>query len=504
MNKLVDGGKLGGRYQIISHLGGGGFGQTYLAQDTHLPGNPSCVVKHLKPLLTDSLSLETAKRLFETEAQVLYKLGDYSQIPRLFAHFEENQEFYLVQEFIDGDNLGKELIPGIRLAESLAIVLLQDILEVLIPVHQQNAIHRDLKPSNLIRRRRDGRIVLIDFGAVKQLSTQVIQVHSHTTRTIAIGSPGYMPSEQMAGRPRFCSDLYAVGMIGIQALTGAHPRELPEDIRTSEMIWRDRAQVSSELADILDKMVRYDFRERYQSAAEVLTDLSQLIPSRPFPSAFPAHPSATSKPSETQIQLLTGTSDDALPSGSERRIDYTKLQNLLLDKAWREADLETQRLMLEACDHQGNVTLKGIAFLPGSRAANRLQVEEIRQFPCLDLHTLDYLWGNYSDGLFGFSAQKEIWQSVGGSSDASYEAWDRLAKGRSSRWRVNSPWHRFGNRVGWRVKEIWIDYEEFLFSLDAPRGHLPSWQGGGHISALFSRMEVCKPYVPQIDITLQP
>lgn len=212
---------LGGRYQIISYLGGGGFGQTYLAQDTHLPSHPTCVVKHLKPKLLDPLSLETAKRLFETEAQVLYRLSDYSQIPRLLAHFEEGQEFYLVQEYVDGNNLSMELIPGLRLPEQQVIPLLQDILELLVFIHQQNVIHRDLKPSNLIRRRRDQRIVLIDFGAVKQLSSQIIQVQGHTTRTIAIGSPGYMPSEQMAGRPKFCSDLYAVGMIGIQALTGS-------------------------------------------------------------------------------------------------------------------------------------------------------------------------------------------------------------------------------------------------------------------------------------------
>ncbi|HEY9665141.1 MAG TPA: serine/threonine-protein kinase, partial [Allocoleopsis sp.] len=251
--------KLGGRYRIIGYLGGGGFGQTYLAQDDHLPGQPHCVVKHLKPSLTDAVSLETAERLFETEAQVLYRLSDYSRIPRLLAHFEENQQFYLVQEFIEGENLSYELEAGKRLSEGQTIALLQDILEVLVYIHHHNVIHRDLKPSNLIRRHRDQKIVLIDFGAVKQLTTQVIHTNSHTTRTIAIGSPGYMPSEQMAGRPRFCSDLYAVGMIGIQALTGLHPKSLPEDGRTGEIVWRDRTEVSPALGDMLDKMVRYDF-----------------------------------------------------------------------------------------------------------------------------------------------------------------------------------------------------------------------------------------------------
>jgi serine/threonine-protein kinase len=477
---------VGGRYKLVKYLGGGGFGQTYLAEDTHLPGNPACVVKHLQPKLSDPVSLETAQRLFETEAQVLYRLNAYSQIPNLMAHFEENREFYLVQEFIDGNNLGKELFPGRVLTESQTIALLQDILDVLCFIHQQNVIHRDLKPSNLIRRRQDSRIVLIDFGAVKQLTTQVVQVHGNTTRTIAIGSPGYMPSEQMAGRPRFCSDLYAVGMIGIQALTGVHPRDLPEDGRTGEMLWRDRAEVTPALADILDKLVRYDFRQRYQSALDVLADLSTFTPLRSASVALSGNLMSTQR-YETQIQPPTGISTPSNILGSERGIDYTRLQDLLLDKAWKEADEETQRLILKVCDREGK----------------RLEIEDIRQLPCHDLYTIDYLWVNYSDGLFGFSTQKEIWQSVGGTTDSTYENWDHLLKSRS-RWRVNSPWIRFGNRVGWCIKETWIPHKQYTFSLDAPKGHLPSWRCGGHISALFSRMAVCSPYMPQVDITLQP
>lgn len=476
---------VGGRYQIVKFLGGGGFGQTYLAQDIHLPNHPLCVVKHLQPTVTDAVSLETAQRLFETEAQVLYKLSDFAQIPRLLAHFREAQEFYLVQDYIEGDNLSQLLIPGLPLSEADTIALLQDILEVLIFVHQQNVIHRDLKPSNLIRRKRDGKMVLIDFGAVKQLSTQIVQVQGHTTRTIAIGSPGYMPSEQMAGRPRFCSDLYAVGMIGIQALTGLHPRELPEDPRTCEMIWRDRADVNPTLADILDKLVRYDFRERYQSAVEVLTDLSALTPQRSI--QLPPIPAATipDRPIDTRIQLVT--SIEANGFASEHRLDYTHLQERLLDRDWQAADEETHRMMLQAC----------------GRSSGYLHPDDLRHFPCRDLYTIDYLWQHHSNGQFGFSVQKDIWQSVGGSTSGNYEDWDRLAKSRA-RWRVNTPWHRFGNRVGWRAKEAWIPHSQLIFSLDAPRGHLPSWPGKGPIAALFARLEVCQPYVPPIDITRSP
>lgn len=271
---------LGGRYQIISHLGRGGFGTTFVAEDRHLPGNPQCVVKQLKPKKNtdDPLALQAARRLFDREAEVLYQLGNHERIPRLFAHFEEDGDFYLVQELIDGNELRKELQLGQQLSEAQVIVLYGEILEILEFVHQQDVIHRDIKPSNLIRRRQDGKIVLIDFGAVKQIGTQVIDSQGQTSLTIAIGSPGYMPNEQLAGKPRFCSDIYAVGILGIQALTGLNPRQFPEDLKTSEIIWRDQVRVSSDLADILDKMVRYDFRERYQSAAEVLEAFNGITP----------------------------------------------------------------------------------------------------------------------------------------------------------------------------------------------------------------------------------
>ncbi|WP_446880036.1 tetratricopeptide repeat protein [Phormidesmis sp. 146-33] len=262
---------LGGRYNLLRHLGGGGFGQTYLAAERHLPGNPQCVVKQLKPKVSVD-AWQTARRLFNTEAEVLYVLGNHDQIPRLFAHFEENQEFYLVQEFVEGTVLSQEFKQGKALSETEVVELLQEILTVLEFVHQQQVIHRDIKPSNLIRRGSDGKVILIDFGAVKQIEI----AQEGETGTIAVGSSGYMPNEQLAGKPSFSSDIYAVGMIGIQALTGVSPRKLREDPKTSEILWREGVEVSLELADILDVMVRYDFRQRYQTAAEALSALKEL------------------------------------------------------------------------------------------------------------------------------------------------------------------------------------------------------------------------------------
>jgi CHASE2 domain-containing sensor protein/predicted Ser/Thr protein kinase len=270
---------LGGRYQISRVLGSGGFGRTYLARDTQRPGNPTCVVKQLMPARRDTRFLQVARRLFNTEAEILEALGKHPQIPALLAYFEDNQEFYLVQEYISGHTLHQELPPvqGVQ-NESFVIEMLKGVLEVLAFVHEHKVIHRDIKPNNIIRSDKDNRLVLIDFGAVKLIQPQ----NSEQTElaTVAIGTRGYAPPEQFAGHPRLSSDIYALGMIGIQAITGIQPQELQPDPETGNVSWRHTAQINEELAVILDKMVRYHFSDRYQSAAAVLQDLNQITDSK--------------------------------------------------------------------------------------------------------------------------------------------------------------------------------------------------------------------------------
>jgi ABC-type branched-subunit amino acid transport system substrate-binding protein/serine/threonine protein kinase len=270
---------LGARYKVMRVLGSGGFGNTYIAEDTQRPGNPWCVLKHLSFASSDPVVLAQVRRLFQAEAETLERLGQHSQIPQLLAYFEENQEFYLVQEFIEGHPLSDELGRGIRFSEAQVVELLQDVLGILRYVHQQQVIHRDVKPDNLIRRYRDNRLVLIDFGAVKTIVTAVettIENASNSTVSIPIYTSGYGASEQCMGKPQFSSDIYALGMIGIQALTALRPTQLPQDPDSLEAVWRDLVQVSDGLGDVLDRMVRYHFKQRYQSADEVLQALAQL------------------------------------------------------------------------------------------------------------------------------------------------------------------------------------------------------------------------------------
>lgn len=267
---------LNDRYKIIRGLGSGGFGQTYLAEDIRQPNSPRCVVKQFQPASQDSKFLTVARRLFQSEVETLRKLGSHDRIPTLLDDFEENQQFFLVQEYIEGRPLNEELATKRKLPEPEVIALVRDVLEVLEFVHSHNVIHRDIKPGNLMRRQRDSRIVLIDFGAVKEMQTQLTAIEPGLTNiTVGIGTQGYGASEQLMGKPRYSSDLYALGMTAIQALTGIHPSQLPTHPDTAEVIWRDRAQVSPWLAGILDRMVRFHFTYRYQLATDVLRALDQ-------------------------------------------------------------------------------------------------------------------------------------------------------------------------------------------------------------------------------------
>jgi serine/threonine protein kinase len=303
---------LDGRYKITKDLSKGGFGHTFLAQDTKRPGSPICVVKQLKPAFSDPQLLKVAQKLFEKEAETLEALGKHPQIPSLLAYFEENSEFYLIQEYINGYTLDKELIPGQPLGETQVIQLLLEVLEILEVVHHYPVIHRDIKPENIIRSRENNKLFLIDFGAVKQVINNQKQATAVGT---VIGTFPYMTLEVCHGNPQFNSDIYALGMIGIKAITGAKLEPymgggFPVDSQ-GKLLWRNGVNVSNELAEILTKMVYQDYHQRYQTAREAIADLSQLVPGRTiskdlFPQ--PINPSTTiqKEKSSSNKKLLIG------------------------------------------------------------------------------------------------------------------------------------------------------------------------------------------------------
>jgi serine/threonine protein kinase len=266
---------VGGRYETIRDLGRGGSGKTYLAEDTYRRNSPKCVVKKIKPQSSSPMVLQTARDKFEAEVQMLYQLGTHAQIPRLLAHLEQNGEFYIVQELINGHDLRQAFTLGDRWEEKKVIGLLQEVLEILAFVHDHQAVHQDINPQNLIRCWQDKKLDLIDFGGIKSIRHLIVNDQGDPILTQAIGTPGYISPEQAAGHPQPASDIYAVGMMAIQALTGYFPNQLPRS-DAQEIEWHDQSQTTLGMSAIVDHMIQIDPRHRYQSAAEVLAALSSL------------------------------------------------------------------------------------------------------------------------------------------------------------------------------------------------------------------------------------
>jgi serine/threonine-protein kinase len=266
---------LQGRYRAIQVLGQGGFGATFLARDEALPGSPYSVVKQLRPAASSPHVMQMARDLFRREAKTLGKIGNHPQIPRLLDYFEANQEFYLVQEYINGLTLQQEVKNSGPFSEAGVKQFLSEVLPMIQYVHSQQVIHRDIKPGNLIRRTEDKKLVLIDFGAVKDQVNPVRAGASEQTAltAYAIGTPGYAPPEQMAMRPVYASDIYALGVTCIYLLAGKSPKDLDYDPATGEMLWREHVHISDHFAEVLQKMLEVSVRHRFQSANEVLRAL---------------------------------------------------------------------------------------------------------------------------------------------------------------------------------------------------------------------------------------
>ncbi len=334
-----------GRYLPLKLLGQGGFGAAFLARDRYTPRMRSCVVKQFKPAgdLTPT-QLEIAQKLFEREAEVLEEIGNqHDQIPDLFAFFEltvpglqppkQDSFFYLVQEFIDGKNLEEELALKGKFSEVEVLELLRAILPVLKFVHENGSIHRDIKPSNIMRDR-NGKLYLLDFGAVKQVAKVAASVAKGST---GIYSMGFAPPEQMAGGEIYPStDLYALAVTAVMLLTGTDATEL-FDAYSNQWNWRTQATVSDALADVLDRMLLSAPNQRFQSAAEVMAALTPTKtpvplqpPSRPVAHHSPAPPAPPAPPAFSTLELLTGAAFSGFEGALVAIALYSLLQSPLI------------------------------------------------------------------------------------------------------------------------------------------------------------------------------
>lgn len=267
---------LNNRYRVIKVLGDGGFGTTFLAEDTQMPSRRQCVIKQLKPIDNNPQIYQLVKDRFQREAAILERLGEsHDQIPMLYAFLEEAGQFYLVEEWVAGQTLTQKMQQG-PLSESEVQDILIKILPVIDYIHQQRIVHRDIKPDNIILRQVDGMPSLIDFGAVKETMSTVVNSQGQTNRSIVVGTPGYMPMEQLAGHPVYSSDLYSLGLTAIYLLTRKLPQELETDPQTGMLLWQHLVpHLTPKFAATLNQAIHPQPHERFLSAAAMM---QQLVP----------------------------------------------------------------------------------------------------------------------------------------------------------------------------------------------------------------------------------
>lgn len=416
------------RYRVERLLGAGGFAKTFLAVDERCLEKP-CVIKQFFPPQERPETHLKAAELFRQEATILGKLGDHPQIPSLLASFEELNKLYLVQEFFDGQDLFKELTQRGTFSELQIIKVLIDLLSVLQFTHVHNVIHRDIKPSNIIRQT-DGPLILIDFGSSLQLCQRI---SSNT------GTPGYAAPEQMRGKVSPASDLYSLGVTCIRLMTGLLPMNDGSDplfkLSQDSWDWRQTGlSVSPKLRRVFDKLLHTDIDKRFQSAEDALKALENpfLGTIVPVQNKYPSKQSLVNS-RNTQFSVSANNGLGA---------DYRKLQLLLSNQKFEEADQETWRLLLEISNRV---------------EYGSLNIGSLRQFPLNDLQIIDQLWCLLSNGRFGFSVQKRIYERLGGSIIFDFQIWQKL-----------------GGQVGWFNGEDWLTYSHLTFDLDAPEGHLPA------------------------------
>ena len=243
-----------------------------------MPSRRKCVVKQLKPVQDNPQIYQLVKERFQREAAILETLGDgFDQIPHLYAYFSEGDQFYLVEEWVEGETLTQTVHSHGTLPESKIRTILIQTLPVLGYIHQKRMVHRDIKPDNIIIRQQDQKPVLIDFGAVKETMSTVVNSQGNSARSIVVGTPGFMPSEQMAGRPLFSSDLYSLGMTAIFMLTGKVPQDLETDPVSGQLSWQQFASsLSPAFAALINRSIQMNPSDRFQTADQMLASLQSF------------------------------------------------------------------------------------------------------------------------------------------------------------------------------------------------------------------------------------
>jgi WD40 repeat protein len=269
------------RYRAVRVIGQGGFGKTFLATDEDKPSKPYCVIKQFFPRVQGTATVDKATELFEQEAIRLDQLGHHDQVPELLAYFHQEEQQYLVQEYIEGPNLTQILRTEGVFEEVKIRHLLNTLLPVLNYIHTRKVIHRDIKPENIIQRSSESpwewkatnkNLVLVDFGAAKAPSGST---GLQTTTGTVIGTTGYTAPEQAQGKALYASDIYSLGVTCIHLMTGVTPLHL-YNTGEAKWSWREHLQhpISETLGKVIEKMIVGASKRRYQTSKEVFQDLN--------------------------------------------------------------------------------------------------------------------------------------------------------------------------------------------------------------------------------------
>lgn len=464
------------RYRATQLLGSGGFGRTFagIDQGTDLDKSQPCAVKQLHIPGMVGESREKIIELFERESQWLYQLDEHPQTPRFIDYFAEGDRLYLIQELIIGQTLTQEMNARTSPYQEVEVVeFLQEVVAILRYIHQYKIIHRDLKPDNFIRRDRDQKWVLIDFGASRILSETAL-----IGNATIIGTPEFMAPEQHRGQAFPASDLYSLGVIAVQLITGRSTLAM-FDFQSDQWLWTkfipSEANLSKSFVQLLNDLIAPKVGDRPKSATTVAQYIQRMERRRslghlqPFRSTLtPAQAKATyvnpgdqptiaSEPSPQAPVPLAVTPEPA-PQLPEPKWDLRRLNSLLRSRRWQAADTETWNLILQSIHKNPRLFI-----FP----------KDIPQIPCSLLRAIDQLWREHSNNQFGFSAQLEIYESV------------------------NGEYHSFCHHLGWPLvaRDRQVE-KDFQFKTRAPLGHLPSRQKMGG-SALWRNLKVFYEHLSQ-------
>ncbi len=456
-----------GRYIIQQYLGRGGFGIAYSAKDQKK--GKIVVIKTLNPTQIGSEEFHTEERKFYNEGMRLAKCNPHRHIVEVYEFIEINGMSGMVMEFIDGDNLASYTRNQEGLSETEALRYIDQVGQALEHIHAMGFLHRDVKPNNIILRQNPKEAVLIDFGLAREY-TLGAEVNMTNAR-----SKGYTPIEQYERYGKFgdYTDVYALAATLYNLLTNNEP--LPAEFRKTGIALPPPQQFNPKISDFMNAAIlrgmELEAAKRPQTVREfraILGLLMKPVVNIPIPSSANYNPVLVQKRPQENITTPQTIKQDP-QFKSSRGIDYHKLCHLLAQRKWKEADEETRRLMLVATKREKE---------------NWLDANSIDNFPCDDLRTIDKLWVQYSNGKFGFSVQRKIYQSCGGTLEYNVEAWDK-----------------FGEKIGWKKKKLlgmggdWLSEYNTNYDITAPAGHLPAalrgTTGRSGLSSFVLRLAKC-------------